>query len=489
MASFLELVANDYGFDDLTLFDMTSLDPSHDYSSSNQPARYIIVATGKSEKHIMKAAGELRSHIKHSFNHLPLIEGMVTGGSSPRARRRMLRRSRKGPMATDNDYGRLANSWVMCETGVDGIFVHLLTGDRRAELNLESLWCAEEDLWRYQQQQPAYDDSDHIFSGVRHFHTSTRFRMAAKEPLQILMGASSAVSSSEIQRLLDDFDTRGKPASKFDFYRTVHILDPSIVSLDTLTNILITSTIPKIEATVAFMKVLMDSPELSGEKTTKDMNEQVDKRLNLLLKFVADLYRYSDEQLNLNGHPEFIPLLWGLTTVVISSPIGSRAVDEAIHLGTQPTSEHHNGKPSIHIASNRNRDIHDLITAFNEANSLAPTVSFRELVLYSYGNAGKWDKFWSTFDISFNILQDQEHQNMNKWLRLAVYLNLRNDPAAISTFFNLYWSRSFPSLTTDLELKNFDAEQLRVFRMTVKSLLEKVDSATFLEVQNTIDSL
>lgn len=491
ITSFLELVAKDYGFDNLVLFDMTQLDSDHDYSTHHQPAKYILIASGKSEKHIMKAASQLRTHIKHTYDHLPSIEGMVTGGTSPRARRRMLRRSRKGPMATDNEYGKAANSWVMCETGVDDLFIHMLTADRRQELNLESLWCREEDAWRYEEQPIKAENSDHIFSGIRRFHTMGPFYMATKgKPLQKLLNSDSSVSSVELKGFITDFETSGDSSSKFDFYRIIHLLDPNLVPLKSLTDILFSSKIPKIEAVVAYMKVLMDSQEIAApEQTTVAMNEEVDTRFDLLLKFVSDLYAYSGEQIELVGHPELVPLLWGLTVVNLKSHIiGSRTIDEAIHNGLEK--EHFGSSPSVHIASNRNRDIYDLISSYNEAHSLTPTTSFKEMVLFTYGNAGKWDKFWSTFEVSFNLLNDQEHQNMTKWLRLAVFLDLRNEPIAINTFLNKYWSRSFPSFVTDLETRDFESEKEKhLFKTTMQSMLQKVETPTSAEVQSTIDRL
>ena len=490
ISSFVELVAKDYGFDNLVFFDMTQLDSDHDYSTHQQPAHYILIASGKSEKHIMKAASQLRTHIKHTYDHLPSIEGMVTGGTSPRARRRMLRRSRKGPMATDNEYGKTANSWVMCDTGVDGLFIHMLTPDRRQELNLESLWCREEDAWRYEQQPLRAESSDHIFSGVRRFHTMGPFYMATKgRPLQKLLNSDSSISSGELQGLMADFETSGDVSSKFDFYRIVHLLDPNLVLLQSLTNILLSSKIPKIEAVVAYMKVLMDSRELvSPEETPAAMNQVVDTRLDLLLKFVSDLYAYSGEQIELAGHPELVPLLWSLTVVNKSSIIGSRTIDEAIH--SEIEKEHFSNLPSVHIASNRNRDIHHLISSYNEAHSLTPTTSFKEMILFTYGNAGKWSKFWNTVEVSFNLLDNQEPNTMTKWLRLVVYLDLRNDPSAISTFLNKYWSRSFPSIITDLETREFESEKEKhLFKTTMQSLLQKVETPTSTEVQTTLDSL
>lgn len=138
--AFLTVLSQDYGLDNLDVFDLTVLDPLHPQSVDNQPFDYIIIGTGKSEKHVYKAGQELKHFIKHNFNQLAKINGLVNSTPSAVSRRRMLKRSNKNPLATDNDYGKPANSWVMCETGVDHICIHVLTEGRRDELDIESLF-------------------------------------------------------------------------------------------------------------------------------------------------------------------------------------------------------------------------------------------------------------------------------------------------------------------------------------------------------------
>lgn len=62
----------------------------------------VLISTGKSEKTYLQAASELRMYIKHNHGIIPPIVGMVSAGTSPAVRRRLLKRARKGPMATDN---------------------------------------------------------------------------------------------------------------------------------------------------------------------------------------------------------------------------------------------------------------------------------------------------------------------------------------------------------------------------------------------------
>ncbi|KAM9889020.1 hypothetical protein OXX79_012445, partial [Metschnikowia pulcherrima] len=76
VSEFLELLAKDYGMENLLLFDMTTLEESHEFKANNRNVDFIIISTGKSERHILKAATEFRTHIKHKFDVLPSTEGM-----------------------------------------------------------------------------------------------------------------------------------------------------------------------------------------------------------------------------------------------------------------------------------------------------------------------------------------------------------------------------------------------------------------------------
>jgi hypothetical protein len=87
---FINVLAYDYGFDNIKIFDLSLLDEDHNFSTKNQSSRYIMIGTGKSEKHIYKAGVELRNFIKHTYHVLPLMEGLTSQEMSPLARRRCL---------------------------------------------------------------------------------------------------------------------------------------------------------------------------------------------------------------------------------------------------------------------------------------------------------------------------------------------------------------------------------------------------------------
>lgn len=538
--TFLELLSNEYGLEDIELFDLTQLDPENEYHADNQPTDYMIICTGKSEKHIYKASNELRTYIKHNYNLIPKIEGMASNSKTPAARRRMLRRARKGPLATDNDYGRTPNSWVMCDTAVNNTCIHILTDSRRDELNLETLWCREEDIEKYSTPESAAEESDDIFIGIRRFHTMTPFARRFQQMrlysasqsneslesyLHKLTGESLTVDSlrqhikgfeSDFQQpTIKDYNTR------FNFYRSIHIQNSDVMSLEKLTSILLDKysslqiilsnsidlSKERTQDMVDFMKLLIDSPEIKKHfdlSNSKQMNSYSDELYDKLAQFVSSLFQFSKEQIDMSRHPEFLPLLWRLSFVQKNDTvIGSRMIDDIIYQeGDLPDLP---GQPSIFQAKNRARDTLDLINYYNQKidENASTTNSFKELLLFTYGNAGDWAKFWNTWEISFNLLNNSKidsKSSIKNWVRLVVYLAIRNDRSAIVHFLNNYWNHSTSiagSFIDDFELNNnvFNSdEEKRSFKNSVYKMLNSMNNdnesnPSFSNVKEFVDNL
>lgn len=417
---FLHLLAHDFGINDLTFFDLTALDPSHDYSSINQPADYIIIGTGKSPNHIYKAASELRLHIKKHHDLLPAIEGMVSSTQSPVARRRMLRRARKGPLATDNMYGKNPNTWVMCDTLVDNLFIHVLTKERRADLNLESLYCLPQDAHLYEKKQARSQDSDNIFSGIRRYSTSTKPSLLAEVKKLPLESDFSKYSSAEDHQLA----------------HAIHVVAPETVPFGRVEQLLLQSE-NRPQAVVDYLKLLLDSPELAALNV--DPKEFCDVRADRLSAFLSRLYTFSLDDFDLS-HPEIVPLLWRLSYVESSPSIGSRQIDNVI----EGSSELHQmaSSPSIIQAGNLARSILDVVEQYSSHHKLHDTLAFRELRLWTYGNAAKWNLFWAEWDAIRLTNTFTPEQRLHGWVRLVVYLAMRNDQAQMIHFLNNHWLSS-----------------------------------------------
>lgn len=141
-------------------------------------ADFCIVCEGKSEKHIQNATQEVITLIKHRFGVVPEVEGLVKPNTSMKMKKRL---KMKKPV---NDFGVGINSWIMLDTQT-GVFLNLLTPERREMLNLEYLWCPVEEKDQYRRRRdvaPQHDDS--IFAGIFRRSYSTGVMDLEKRALQ-----------------------------------------------------------------------------------------------------------------------------------------------------------------------------------------------------------------------------------------------------------------------------------------------------------------
>lgn len=457
---FVNLLAVDYGMDDIHLFDMTELPEDHEFKENNKNIDFIIISTGKSEKHIYKAANELRTHVKHKYNTIPLVEGMVSSAKTPAMRRRLLRRARKGPLATDNDYGRAANSWVLCSN--DGVDVHMLTAPRREELNLESLWCKPEDSAKYAPQVLQSVESDNIFSGIRRFHTMTRFSRLyslnsanLESYLYQLNSKRADLDDESITQLKNIFEDAFQNASlqdhhiRYQFWKSLHLLRPGLFSFQDAENALLEKyasehveaedwSLTKIDDVVEYAKLLLDTPTRQSDKTLSD--DALDK----LSQFVSTLYQFSSEKLSLSANPALLPLLWRLCYLenVEGAVLTPKLVDEVIHQEKPITV--FPPAPLISMASNNLRDVLCLVEYHTQNVDVGsvPTNALNELILFTYGNAGKWDKFWEQWETMWFSKSVEPSLAVERWTRLAVYLCSRGDRANMRKFLVSYWNNT-----------------------------------------------
>lgn len=531
LSKMVELMASDYGLENVQLFDLTSLDDHHPFSSKNHLAKYIIIGSGKSPRHIQKAANELRAHIKHSHGVIPPTEGLVSSLMSPVERRRLLRRARKGPMATDNDYGRLPNSWVMFDTGVDGIHIHMMTPDRRRELQLESMYAPDYDPEaevEYIDGDGFASESDNIFIGIRRgFHTMTAFAKAqralhgrtysqASEARHFQENPASQASSNSIESNHDftfmPLRTHNDFVAEFEARKAAHLANPKTVSFEDVKNVLLKknaswalafsqdrdSDLPAKDDLVRFMKLLIDSPETEVLSQNLTIGEQADELLARVSHFMNKLMRFSSSNVDMYAHPEFVVLLWRLILRQNSTRyISVATIDAAIAEGDLFEAQ---GLVSD-LASNRARDLIFLSTKYAEEHNLEPSREYQELVLFAYGNDNNWTAFWDTWERYFGMRAGETPETKDlttKWVRLATYLAIRADKGAAAHFLGNHWHRSESVGVTflhDYEIsgKDFASEsQRQAFLSAVERLLLVVSGhgdAKFAYVRRTLAEL
>ena len=507
VSEFLELLAKDYGMENLLLFDMTTLEESHEFKANNRNVDFIIISTGKSERHILKAATEFRTHIKHKFDVLPSTEGMVSSAKTPAMRRKLLRRARKGPSSTDNEYGRAANSWVLFHH--DNVDVHILTAERRLDLNLESLWCPPEDAHLYEQKPAPYVESDHIFSGIRHFHTTAERRSTAtvNAATHSLQRALSQSIESDLQGVKSTIDAEFSGSSleqfraRYKAYKAVHLTDSKAVSFEDVECTLLEKyaslsvegdwASEKINDVTEYSKLLLDSPA-----TRINSKEAADFALDKLSQFISLLYSFSSDRFSMSENPDFMPILWRMTYWENGDVISPKDVDQFIETGLVTKKP---ATPLITLASNDARNVLTLIEHHNktagEKSAISP--SFLELVFFTYGNAGKWKEFWAEWDKIFFPQTPIPSAALQQWVRLVSYLLMISSLAQNLHFFDYYWKTGSAVGGTLMECleangrKFSSPNEKRALLVAVNAMADSLDPSkeVFVEVRKQLAAI
>lgn len=471
--TFLELLAKKYGMVDIELFDMTQFDGTDQpFRLANPNVDYIIICSGKSEKHNFKAARELRVYLKkEQIDELPRMEGMASASMTPLMKRRLAKRARKGPPSTANEYGKSANSWILCHQ--NNIDIHMLTDRRRQELQLELLWCKPEDAHKYEQYDYFEPVSDDIFSGVRRFHTSAVRRSAAgvqtlQRQLNSLYSMDAEAGTEELKQAIELFEKEFDYSDlqsfniRNEFYRTLHLILPSVVSFEDVEekmlskyaslaitlNLNIDLATEKINDVTEFARLLLDTPtRLTKDEDlapVEDENKELrallqenHTRLHKLSQFISVLYRFSNDKFSMTQNQQFIPLLYRLTYNETGDSITPLTVDEYIENDTENDLTR-DPETSIIFADRRFVDVLKLSEHYMRKYKpgFSYTARFDEYRLFTYGNAGKWARFWKHIEKT-TFLRDYEGDAAAKltfWVRMTVYLSLVNNRKQIVHF-------------------------------------------------------
>lgn len=164
-------LANELGICDMKVFDMRNKINGEMVEGAYDISDFMIIGTGKSTKHLQKASSELDFYIKHNLHKLPSTEGILKSGQLAKYHRRLQKKGKTAPKYSKHDYGSSPNTWVMTDTKTEGIIIHMLTKERRRDLNLEYLWAEPGEKHLYKRSARSFQ-SDDIFSGIRYFHTS-----------------------------------------------------------------------------------------------------------------------------------------------------------------------------------------------------------------------------------------------------------------------------------------------------------------------------
>ncbi|KAK9378639.1 uncharacterized protein V2V93DRAFT_375427 [Kockiozyma suomiensis] len=137
----LAFLVRDLGLQELSVIDLRGV------STVFGGEAIMVVSTARSERHLNRAAEQFRVFLKRTYRVKPIIEGLV-GKERVKVQERRIKKKLSrytGDVTSyENDLRSLnKNSWVFFDSKVSGIHVHIITGDKRWELDLEGLWIHE----------------------------------------------------------------------------------------------------------------------------------------------------------------------------------------------------------------------------------------------------------------------------------------------------------------------------------------------------------
>ena len=195
-------LATELGIDDLSVFDMRN--KSTTTQGAYDIADFMVIGSGKSAKHLQSASTELDFYIKHELHKLPTTEGILKSGALAKYHRKLLKKGKKAPNYSKNTYGVTPNTWVMTDTKTDGIVIHMLTKERRVDLNLECLWAKDSEKEKYSSTSKNHD-SDDIFKGIRYFHSTSQLKSNSFDPYNVTFDNYADQFRSLLRKHLVDY--------------------------------------------------------------------------------------------------------------------------------------------------------------------------------------------------------------------------------------------------------------------------------------------
>lgn len=196
------------GFTDVSFIDLRHRSPVTVFGSD----AILVLATGNTDRHIGRGTNSLMTFIKQNYSVVPSQEGIQTSGFLKVHQRRLKKKAKKMANSDETfDYAleasRFANNWVVLDSKINGIIIHMFTPEKREELDLEYVWAEDKKALRelrkrqfeesetFDEAEDYFEDQHHYenpksaspFSSggsIRNYHTSSRtFSSISANPL------------------------------------------------------------------------------------------------------------------------------------------------------------------------------------------------------------------------------------------------------------------------------------------------------------------
>lgn len=144
LAKITEFMVRELGFMDVKFIDLRNRSPVTIWG----PDAILVLASGNTDRHIGRGTHSLMTFIKKNYDVVPKQEGIQTSGFLKLQHRRLKKKAKKMANSDETfDYAaeatRFANNWVVLDTKLGGVTVHMMTKEKREEIDLELVWAED----------------------------------------------------------------------------------------------------------------------------------------------------------------------------------------------------------------------------------------------------------------------------------------------------------------------------------------------------------
>lgn len=195
----IHYMVRELGFTNVSFIDLRNRSPVTVFG----PDAILVLATGNTDRHIGRGTNSLMTYIKQTFKVIPSQEGIQTSGFLKVHQRRLKKKAKKMANSDETfDYAleasRFANNWVVLDTKMNGITIHMLTPEKREELDLEYVWAEDKkalrELRKQQQSEleETFEEAEDYYFEEQSSHESPK----SSSPFSSSMGATRQYHTS-----------------------------------------------------------------------------------------------------------------------------------------------------------------------------------------------------------------------------------------------------------------------------------------------------
>lgn len=411
----VRFATEDMGLKDVIIIDKRKED---EVSGAVGPS-LLVLGTGASPRHLGTAGALLQTHLKNEFGIHSGKEGILTTNFVKLHNRRQKRRQQRQRMASAANSTSLTRvgTWVAIDTKLDNIYVHLMTPERRAEVDLEHL---DEYLQEFDAEEEANEIADTeyfdpvgvsstAFNGKRGFHTSARIfqdsnipenrEELALENLDAERRSDLSMQSPEVVNFLTHFPelpTREDWKVRLRFFALCAINSPSFPLSKVVEEAeyqqvsgfpLDSEDIEEVMASICYHGQSQFSTVVRDDEATAAWRELCDLKAEQLLKFYS--FALEPAEHSLLGNQRLLTLLYRTFTCPTAESTTPAAALQFDQTGASEDSEVPKQLDAFYDLA-RLTPVRYILESTNELQNIE-TVA---MLLSSLANARMFSPFW-----------------------------------------------------------------------------------------------